>query len=266
MPFMTVNRPTRWPLTRPVLPRTSSAASGFFFCGMIEEPVEKESESRTKPNCGVDQMMISSASRDGVLQRLGDPLAFLLDPESQIDRHLIVARASGVQAAGGRADQVCKAGLDIHVDVFKFRREFERPGLDLFQDRVQAVSDFFLIGRRNDARLRQHLAMGDRSADVLCVEFAVEGDRRVDRFHDRGRTRGKTSAPHLVAGLLVAHRYNPCSGAVFKKMADGNKFFPLPRLIVAALVAGVLAGAVAVYVSESGSGNNAPPQAASADG
>ena len=39
-------------------------------------------------------------------------------------------------------------------------------------------------------------------------------------------------------------------------MADGNRFFPAPRLILAALVAGVLAGAVAVYVSESGSGNN----------
>jgi thiol-disulfide isomerase/thioredoxin len=40
-------------------------------------------------------------------------------------------------------------------------------------------------------------------------------------------------------------------------MADGNRYFPAPRLILAALVAGVLAGAVAVYVSESGSGNNA---------
>ena len=50
-------------------------------------------------------------------------------------------------------------------------------------------------------------------------------------------------------------------------MADGNRYFPAPRPILAALVAGVLAGAVAVYVSESGSGNNAaagsaPAQAA----
>lgn len=45
-------------------------------------------------------------------------------------------------------------------------------------------------------------------------------------------------------------------------MADGNRFFPAPRLILAALVAGVLAGAVAVYVSESGSGNNAPAEVA----
>ncbi|TIS90935.1 MAG: TlpA family protein disulfide reductase, partial [Mesorhizobium sp.] len=48
-------------------------------------------------------------------------------------------------------------------------------------------------------------------------------------------------------------------------MADGNRFFPAPRLILAALVAGALAGAVAVYVSESRSGNNAPAQVAAGD-
>ncbi|MBZ9873562.1 TlpA family protein disulfide reductase [Mesorhizobium sp. BR1-1-9] len=48
-------------------------------------------------------------------------------------------------------------------------------------------------------------------------------------------------------------------------MADGNRFFPAPRLILAALVAGALAGAVAVYVSESRSGNNAAPQVAVGD-
>lgn len=48
-------------------------------------------------------------------------------------------------------------------------------------------------------------------------------------------------------------------------MADGNKFFPAPRLILVALAAGLLAGAVAVYVSESRSGNSAAPQVASAE-
>ncbi|RWO85822.1 TlpA disulfide reductase family protein [Mesorhizobium sp.] len=48
-------------------------------------------------------------------------------------------------------------------------------------------------------------------------------------------------------------------------MADGSRFFRAPRLILAALVAGALAGAVAVYVSESRSGNNAPAQAAVGD-
>jgi hypothetical protein len=41
--FISVSRLIRWPLTRPLLPRTSSGTSGFFFCGMIEEPVQKRS-------------------------------------------------------------------------------------------------------------------------------------------------------------------------------------------------------------------------------
>src|SRR6266545_1978171 len=51
-------------MRRPVLPRASSATSGFFFCVMIDEPVAKESSSSTQPNDGVVQIMISSPSRD----------------------------------------------------------------------------------------------------------------------------------------------------------------------------------------------------------
>ena len=36
---MAVSRLMRSPYTRPVLPRTSSATSGFFFWGMMDEPV-----------------------------------------------------------------------------------------------------------------------------------------------------------------------------------------------------------------------------------
>ena len=38
-----VSTDTRSPMSRPDLPRASSAESGFFFCGMIEEPVENSS-------------------------------------------------------------------------------------------------------------------------------------------------------------------------------------------------------------------------------
>jgi hypothetical protein len=40
-PFIIVATLTKAPRTRPGLARTSSAASGFFFCGMIDEPVVK---------------------------------------------------------------------------------------------------------------------------------------------------------------------------------------------------------------------------------
>ena len=55
---------TSAPVIRPTLARTSSAASGFRFCGMIEEPVENRSDSATKPNCADDQITSSSAKRD----------------------------------------------------------------------------------------------------------------------------------------------------------------------------------------------------------
>src|SRR5213596_389416 len=52
------------PVTRPVLPRTSSATSGFFFCGIIELPVAKASGSSTKPNSSVAHSTSSSARRE----------------------------------------------------------------------------------------------------------------------------------------------------------------------------------------------------------
>ncbi len=51
-------------MMRPVLARTSSAASGLRFCGIIEEPVVNLSDSLTSPVSGDDQITISSASRD----------------------------------------------------------------------------------------------------------------------------------------------------------------------------------------------------------
>ena len=38
--FSVVSRPARSPTRRPALPRASSATSGFFFCGMMLDPVE----------------------------------------------------------------------------------------------------------------------------------------------------------------------------------------------------------------------------------
>ena len=45
-----VSSPVRLPTNRPDLPRASSAMSGFFFCGMIDDPVAQASSSRAQPN------------------------------------------------------------------------------------------------------------------------------------------------------------------------------------------------------------------------
>ena len=51
------------PITEAVRPRTSSAGSGFFLLGIIDEPVENASATRTNPNRGFDHQVSSSARR-----------------------------------------------------------------------------------------------------------------------------------------------------------------------------------------------------------
>src|SRR5215831_11784788 len=63
-PFITISSASSAPMMRPVLARTSSAASGLRFCGMMEEPVVKRSESEMRPTSGEHQITISSAKRD----------------------------------------------------------------------------------------------------------------------------------------------------------------------------------------------------------
>ena len=62
-PFMDVSQPVSSPTIFPDLPRTSSSGSGFFFCGISEEPVATESWISKNPNSSLDQRITSSARR-----------------------------------------------------------------------------------------------------------------------------------------------------------------------------------------------------------
>ncbi len=52
-------------------------------------------------------------------------------PQVKIGRDLIVARARGMQAAGGGADQFGEPRFDVHVHVFERALELEFALLDL---------------------------------------------------------------------------------------------------------------------------------------
>ncbi len=51
--------------------------------------------------------------------------------QTEVGRDLVVARTRGMQAAGGRADQLAEPALHIHVNVFERTLECERPLGDL---------------------------------------------------------------------------------------------------------------------------------------
>ena len=55
---------TRCPASRGAFARSSSAASGFFFCGIRLDPDENASATSQKPNSWVDQSTISPPSCD----------------------------------------------------------------------------------------------------------------------------------------------------------------------------------------------------------
>ncbi|GAO04809.1 hypothetical protein PSR1_03705 [Anaeromyxobacter sp. PSR-1] len=63
-PFRIASSATRSPSARPARPRASSPTSGFFFCGMSEEPVANASASVAKPNSFVVQRTSSSPMRE----------------------------------------------------------------------------------------------------------------------------------------------------------------------------------------------------------
>ena len=85
------------------------------------------------------QMREARHHRAGVLQRLlGQRLLVVAEqpvdvvdprphPQPEIGRDLIVARARGVQPAGGRPDQLGEPALDVHMDVFERRLNWNLP-------------------------------------------------------------------------------------------------------------------------------------------
>ena len=53
------------------------------------------------------------------------------DPQAEVGRHLIVARARRVQPAGGRPDQFRQPAFHIHMDILKLSAEAEFAGFYL---------------------------------------------------------------------------------------------------------------------------------------
>jgi hypothetical protein len=64
-------------------------------------------------------------------QRRVDLVDRVTHPELEVGRHLVVARARGMQPSRGRTDQVREARLHVHMDVFQRPLELELPALDL---------------------------------------------------------------------------------------------------------------------------------------
>ena len=123
----------------------------------------------------------------------------LHEEEAQVGRHLVVAGAGGVEAAGGVADLLRQARLDVGVDVFQAVIEDELAPIDLPLDVAQAADDALGVGVGNDAPAAEHAGVRYRRPNVLAVESGVHIQRAGIEVDQGMRLLGEAAAPGLAS-------------------------------------------------------------------
>ena len=119
---------------RPRIPETAAVARGHLHIG---EEVMAEGHRLRRLQVGkarhhgrgVRQRLLREClliAHERIVERAdGGP-----DPETEIGRHLVVARARGMQPPGRRPDQLGKPAFHVHMDVLQRAAEGEGAGLD----------------------------------------------------------------------------------------------------------------------------------------
>ena len=121
------------------------------------------------------------AQRADQILRQSDGLVDLVgEVHAQIQRHLIVAAAGGVQALARVADALRQLALHEGVDVLAGHVDLKRAGLDLGEDVRKARNDLLRVLRRDDILLAQHPRVGDGAGDVLFVHSGIKADGGVE--------------------------------------------------------------------------------------
>ncbi len=143
-----------------------------------------------------------------VLQLGLEAVDLVAHPQPHIERHLVVARARGVQTPARRADQLGESRLDVEMDVLELGRELERAALDLGPDLGQPLLDGAAVSPRQDPLGHQHVGMRQRARDVLGVKPFVETDGGIDLLHDLRGAELVAAAPHCVG--IGLGRPRPC--------------------------------------------------------
>lgn len=149
-----------------------------------------------------------------VLEAADDFVDLGAEIETDVGRHLIVARATRVKPLAGVADQGREAGLDVEVHVLKLKLPGESAFRDFLLDLRHPVFDRLQVVLGDDARLREHGGVRERSFDVDHRQALVEVEARRVAKHEGVDRFGETAGPGLLFGVkgivgkivLRAHR------------------------------------------------------------
>ncbi len=164
----------------------------------------------------------------------GQPAA---QPEPHVGRHLVVARAGGVQLLADLANQLGEPRLDRHVHVLMGVGRHEAAGTDLRPHQLEPFAQPLGLFEGEDADLSEHGHMGQRAIDVLVEHAQVHRQGRRKPRHLLGRRPAEPPA-HQTRPLLVAAAA-PVARAVTHRVASGASI-PERSGIAAWLTASVL--------------------------
>ena len=148
--------------------------------------------------------VLGSLLADGLFQseKLGDDGGNVpTDKKAEVQRHLVIPGAAGVQAFAGLADLLGQPGFDVHVDVFLIQLEFHLALFDVQKDLPEALLDGFVVLLGDDALFGQHSGVGLAALDVFFVKALVKGDGGVEGVHQRIGVLAESSGPkfHIVS-------------------------------------------------------------------
>ena len=117
------------------------------------------------------QLLQSVEERAHAVRRLPQ---FVAQEEFQIDQHLIVARAAGVDLLAHLAQTPREQQFDLRVDVLRPLLDLEPPLLDLASDLFQPRQQGLQLVGRQQADVFQHPDVGHRPFDVVPGQPHVE--------------------------------------------------------------------------------------------
>ena len=131
---------------------------------------------------------------DHVSKRVAHAVDGIHDVEAEIGRNLIVARTGGVQFFARISDAFDQRRFDERVNVFiAFHRK--RAAFDVAQDGFQSLADDAALLFGQNAAFAQHGGVRDRAADILRIQFSVEGQTFIERVGVRRRCLCKPAFP-----------------------------------------------------------------------
>jgi hypothetical protein len=126
---------------------------------------------------------------------LGDLEQSFAHPETEVERHLIVAAARRMESPRDRPDELVEAPLYAQVNVLVRQPEREALLFDLAKDGPESTSDRLRILPRDDSSLGEHGHVRERAQNIVARQPSIEGEGRIELIDEFVRRLLETTSP-----------------------------------------------------------------------